>query len=66
MLQFPSIVSIDLTGNSAPNIQSVVPNSEVHTELLQKLMAQVVAQQGSQQLVHLLDLGNITIDGGEV
>ena len=65
-MQLPSIVSIDLTGNSAPNLQSVVPNSEVHTELLQKLMTQVVTQQGSQQLVHLLDLGNTTIDGGEL
>lgn len=65
-MQLSSIVSIDLTGNSAPNLQSVVPNSEVHTELLQKLMTQVVAQQGSQQLVHLLDLGNTTIDGGEL
>ena len=65
-MQLSSIVSIDLTGNSAPNLQSVVPQSEVHTELLQKLMTQVVAQQGSQQLVHLLDLGNTTIDGGEL
>lgn len=65
-MQLSSIVSIDLTGNSAPNLQSVVPNSEIHTELLQKLMTQVVAQQGSQQLVHLLDLGNTTIDGGEL
>lgn len=65
-MQVSSIVSIDLTGNSPPNVQSVVPNSEVHAELLQRLMAQVVTQQGSQQLVHLLDLGDITIDGGEM
>lgn len=65
-MQLSSIVSIDLTGNSAPSLQSVVPNSEVHTELLQKLMTQIVSQQGSQQLVHLLDLGNTTIDGGEL
>ncbi len=65
-MQVSSIVSIDLTGNSTPNVESVVPNSQVHTELLQKLMAQVVTQQGNQQLVHLLDLGNTTIDGGEL
>lgn len=65
-MQISSIVSIDLTGNSAPDVQAVVPNSQVHTELLQKLMTQVVTQQGNQQLVHLLDLGNTTIDGGEL
>jgi hypothetical protein len=61
----PSIVSIDLTGNSPPNVQSIVPNSEVHKELLQKLLTQVESQQGTQ-LVHLLDLSNITLDGGEL
>ena len=65
-MQVSSIVSIDLTGNSTPNVESVVPNSQIHTELLQKLMAQVVNQQGNQQMVHLLDLGNTTIDGGEL
>lgn len=65
-MQVSSIVSIDLTGNSPPDIQAVMPSSQVHTELLQKLMAQVVTQQGNQQMVHLLDLGSTTIDGGEL
>jgi hypothetical protein len=61
----PSIVSIDLTGNSPPNVQPMVPNSEIHNELLQKLLAQVASQQGSR-IVNFLDLGDITIDGGEI
>jgi hypothetical protein len=61
----PSIVSIDLTGNSTPNIQPIAPNSEVHAELVRKLLAQVVSQQGNQ-IVNFLDLGDTTIDGGEL
>jgi hypothetical protein len=65
MLLVPSIVSIDLTRNSVPNVQPISPNSQVHTELVQKLLTQVVSQQGSQ-IVNLLDLSDITIDGGEL
>lgn len=65
MTLVPSIVSIDLTGNSPPNVQPIAPNSQAHTELVQKLLTQVVSQQGSQ-IVNLLDLGDTTIDGGEL